>query len=105
MLKFISNIFAGKSNQRTESKLDILFRPIGTINDGKLRSFGFGQYDSLEYKGRENDTLVFIHTTFIGGDDDLVTSLLKWSEWPMSTFDLSGVKNIKIINEVSTSTT
>jgi len=82
-----------------QRNLDILFRPIGSINNGVLVSFSFGYYDNIEYYGRQGDTLVFIHTQYMVSPGEVIPDALKMCRWPMSTFDTQGVKNIRLIKE------
>lgn len=81
-----------------DAEVSKMFQSVGGIKYGKLYSFELGCYDSIEFKGREDDILVFIHKTYI--DDGMTPSASHWRRWPMSTFDLTGIKSVKVISRI-----
>jgi len=107
MFSTLSNLLWGSKDQttgggRTERDIELsrLFAQVGTVSHGKLSCFYLGYYDDVEYNGKEGDTLVFTRTTYNGGG--LIEASAKFKSWPISTFDLNGVKNVKVIEVVTT---
>lgn len=74
---------------------DILF-PIGRISGPYLTSNTFAKNEDYVYKGRDGDTIVFIHRHYPCGALELVGVSKRW---PLAILDLEGVKRLQIIKE------
>jgi hypothetical protein len=73
-----------------------MFRPVGKVDGGMLTSIDIGRMESIEFRGKEGDILVFVHKVSTGNAQELSARTRRWI---MREFDLKGVKRVVLNKE------